>query len=114
MKDSDIITWLYNWYGFYNVKYFDSKLPPKVKIKIGKGRKFRKWKKVADSLSHPEIAKPKITVTYKHRRYPNGLRQHLLHEMAHIATCDETEHHGPKWKKEMRRLAKEGAFDDIW
>jgi len=38
----------------------------------------------------------------------------LLHEMAHVATESEKKHHGPRWKREMRRLARIGAFDNLW
>jgi hypothetical protein len=41
----------------------------------------------------------------------------LLHEMAHMKVntkCGRQMKHGETWKKEMRRLAAAGAFDDWW
>lgn len=40
----------------------------------------------------------------------------LLHEMAHIALYekDRRTEHGPRWQSEMLRLAKQGAFRELW
>ena len=41
----------------------------------------------------------------------------LLHEMAHLKVnikFGRSMGHGKQWKKEMRRLAAAGAFDDYW
>lgn len=37
----------------------------------------------------------------------------LLHEMAHLATLDEAEEHGPRWNREMKRLLRIGAFEGL-
>lgn len=37
----------------------------------------------------------------------------LIHEMVHVA-LPEVRGHGPKFQKEMLRLAKKGAFKHMW
>lgn len=40
----------------------------------------------------------------------------LLHEMCHLKTrvFDNSSGHGPKFQREMKRLAKIGAFNQLW
>lgn len=37
----------------------------------------------------------------------------MLHELAHIPTMKEKISHGPRFKREMRRLVRERVFDNI-
>lgn len=40
----------------------------------------------------------------------------LLHEMVHVRLFERTamDSHGKEFRNEMRRLAREGAFDELW
>lgn len=48
------------------------------------------------------------------RRFENLIIYNTLHELAHIATLSEKTPHGPRWQREMLRLAKAGAFASVW
>ena len=81
-----------------------------------------KWKKglikdrvIARTERWPEVYKIEIDDTLRTLELVNYTELSLLHEMAHIKCWPEqgTEH-GSCWKDEMRRLAREGAFDEIW
>lgn len=47
------------------------------------------------------------------KRFEPVWRTTLLHEMAHLTTQDERAEHGKRWKREMRRLMRLGAFDGL-
>ena len=94
-------------YDDYNDRYFGGKLPDTIKVKWsrtlpGHGR----WLSFAEGGI--------IEIAAWQRKYWMTWNLTLLHEMAHVATDHEIEEHGPKWHREMRRLARSGAFDKIW
>lgn len=115
MTDADLVLT----YAKYNRKFFGGSLP---KMEVRWGRLPRNlWAQAEWYLSTGEAAK--ITLS---RRVAicNNLRDiTLLHEMAHIALrntpshqegCTDETTHGSEFKAEMRRLAAEGAFDELW
>jgi hypothetical protein len=51
------------------------------------------------------------------KRFESIWEMHLLHEMCHLRAClgdKRFASHGPTWQAEMMRLAKAGAFNDLW
>lgn len=100
---------LKQFYRKYNRKYFSNKLTDRVEVcwsTLGTDDMLGRCCPIGDGF---------VILLFT----PAAGREHtmnmtLLHEMAHIATVDEPQAHGPKWKAEMRRLAKIGAFDRWW
>lgn len=99
---------LKQFYRKYNRKYFSNKLTDRVEVcwsTLG-GNHYGRTQELVDGflllLYDPASTEEK------------AMHMTLLHEMAHIATWSERRSHGPKWKAEMRRLAKIGAFDRWW
>jgi len=94
-----------------NKKYFGGKLPPvqifykRMKL-IAQVRYDRKWKPT------------RILLNVRLKIWPSVCAMSLLHEMAHIDLVyvqgDTRTYHGPPWGRIMRRLAREGAFDNLW
>lgn len=92
------------WYREYNSLYFNNLLPADLEVK---------WSQLnPDCLGL--YSEGCIELNSRYRGWQRTTRFTLLHEMAHASTHNETDEHGPRWKKEMRRLAKLGAFDDLW
>lgn len=98
-------------YRQYNKQYFGNKLP-KIPVQFATPTEFIKG----------GLGKRTCAVTlFKHdtphsifiRRDPNKhwsyIKLDLLHEMAHVA-LPASVNHGPRFKAEMRRLEKAGAF----
>jgi hypothetical protein len=101
-------------YRLYNKKYFNNELP-NIDIDFQSPRRFK-----ADGHGKRTCA---VTI-FQHgkpvaiyiKRYANKewpyIKCDLLHEMIHVSLpcrCN----HGPRFKKELRRLMKAGAFDRI-
>jgi len=89
----------------YNDRYWAGKLPDDLMVK---------WAYGIDAMgdSDPEI----IRINALLRRWECAWRATLLHECAHIAvdlTGPELKDHGPKFKREIRRLLRAGAFDGL-
>lgn len=59
---------------------------------------------------------PLVILHNPHLRHLTNLVEfNMLHEMAHIATLNkESDDHGPRFQREMMRLARAGAFERIW
>ena len=96
-------------YDIFNELYFGNKLPT---VRVGFFTK-------KDDTSYG------FTLRVKGARFPSyiclnpyftewgkTLRATLLHEMVHVKLMNRGGH-GPKFKKEMRRLILIGAFDDL-
>lgn len=96
-------------YSHYNRRYFGGHLPKKLLVR------YKHLSSVYYAIMGYDEKRPKfIYINTKLRKWPEIVRMNLLHEMAHIATIDEEERHGPRWHREMKRLAREGAFDELW
>lgn len=52
-----------------------------------------------------------ILFNHKLEPWQDVVEMSLLHEMAHMATCNN---HGRRWQQCMLSLAKAGAFKDRW
>jgi hypothetical protein len=111
MKASSYLKGLYN---FYNYRYFNNELPKGTKLyfvsKIGKSKSPEKSNCASTYFYADEppvifIQKTKV----KSMRY---VVADLLHEMAHVAK--PRAEHGEVFQQEMKRLAKAGAFQNVW
>lgn len=96
------------YYKRYNKKYFGGKLPD---INIRFGETHRKFV-IAETIflgGHPSS----IVIYRKFKRWDKIVLQSLLHEMVHVSLPVKIVH-GPKFEAEMQRLAKLGAFKNVW
>jgi hypothetical protein len=107
------MTSLRRWFLEYNKRYFGNKLPKECIVKWAfqtkewMGRQsWRKLKKGAPKT-------PIIQVSAKYRFNKSVAHLTLLHEMVHLALPKRV-NHGPRFHKEMLRLAKAGAFSRWW
>lgn len=60
-----------------------------------------------------------IVLDSRFRELPSYGKLAIEHETCHIDTWDDAalvdkQQHGPPWKRCMRKLALEGAMDDLW
>ena len=87
----------------YNKKYFQGKLlnPPKSKVC---------WAELGPlGVQEGNV----IYMNKKYRTTDSIWRPTLLHEMVHMY-MPKNVWHGPRFQKEMLRLAKAGAFNGLW
>ena len=98
----------------YNRKYFGNKLP---KYKVV----FSNYLVRVNLFGDCDVKKHRIRIAsdINRKRWNVITKETLLHEMCHAkckhnASQGEDEWHGPKFEKEMLRLAKKGAFKGIW
>lgn len=111
MRASSYLKGLYN---LYNYKYFNNELPTGTKLyfvhRIGKSKSPEKSNCASTYFfidGPPTILIQRTKV--KSMRY---VVSDLLHEMSHISKPRAD--HGKVFQKEMLRLAKQGAFTDVW
>jgi hypothetical protein len=96
-------------YRYYNRKYFGGKLPV-VKVKFTD--LIDKYGAVGNT--HYEARVPEMILIDKTlRRWNITARLTLLHEMVHVKLPYKIVH-GKMFEKEMRRLARLGAFTGLW
>lgn len=111
MRASSYLKRLYN---IYNKKYFRNKLPAQTKLyfvfKIGKSKSPTK-SNCAITYFY-EDSSPIVVVQRTKAKSMRYVSADLLHEMAHIA--HPRAEHGKVFQQEMKRLAKENAFHNIW
>lgn len=63
---------------------------------------------------HSQTGRPLyIRICLRLQRLPKEAYMTLLHEMCHVANSSKNGH-GPWFHKEMLRLAKAGAFKNLW
>jgi len=96
-------------YRHYNRLWFNNKLPKRhVHIRFAKMPRQRLGDyQFTDGHYY-------IRLNRRTRFWPPVWRATLLHEMGHVATEGfESEEHGPMWLEIMRRLLKNGAFNDL-
>jgi hypothetical protein len=94
---------LQTYYRLYNKQYFRNKLPRDAKVHF---RKI-KW------LGEADVYRGKICISKRTKWSKSISLMTLLHEMVHLKR-PRGECHGPGFQKEMLRLAKAGAFKDLW
>lgn len=90
-------------YAFYNKRYFEGQLPDKMVVKWSRSLK-----------GYGCFNDNGIRLAYWMKSHWMLWNITLLHEMAHVATDSEKAEHGPRWNREMHRLARIGAFDKLW
>ena len=94
-------------YARYNRLYFRNRLPRKFSVKFERG---------ITEMGYFRHRGPKpvcIRLNEKLRGWNSAWELTLLHEMCHLATASETTDHGPRWRRERRRLYKLGAFEPM-
>jgi predicted metal-dependent hydrolase len=95
-------------YDMANVLYFANKLP-KVRVR------FKKRLRIKDSEGGCLWTKPnqpEIEILDKLQAFPTLVFITLLHEMAHVKMGYRAQH-GKKFKAELLRLHKIGAYDGL-
>jgi len=92
----------------YNKKYFKNRLMSDMIVR------WRQWPDEKTVALFGQGGFWTIQINIDVSPFECVWRLALLHEMAHAATNDETLHHGPRWRREMQRLAKAGAFNKLW
>jgi hypothetical protein len=100
-------------YRKYNKKYFRNRLPHGCKVQLDKNLERRE---TAVGMYLPIDFKPfpcgAILIS---SRQPSRFRLFtLLHEMCHLKLRDTHWGHGQKFQAEMLRLARAGAFANLW
>lgn len=89
----------------YNDLYFNGELAPDTIVK---------WSSVLDPIVVGDFDGDRtIRLNAALKNFRPVWKLTLLHEMAHQATPNEVEEHGPQWHREMRRLYRAGAFADL-
>ena len=117
---------LEHYFHIFNKKYFSSSLSTNTQLRWCLRFKKPHEKYYAVTNRYREINKVKrskedsfyIIISNQAKKVGTSfILMTLLHEMAHIATwkSDKSKKgHGPVWQKEMLRLAKMGAFKNLW
>ena len=91
-------------YRSYNRRYFNNRLPNPPEVKIA-------WGDIEPLLGYQ--LSDEIVLSKKTHRQDSVWKMTLLHEMVHLSLPDEPEH-GKVFQKGMLRLAKLGAFKNLW
>jgi hypothetical protein len=119
MRASSYLAKLYN---HYNREFFGGRLPKGVKLyyapKLDKVNTKDGKHRSTCAVTYFFVDKPPIIVI---RKTPASNMRHrasdLLHEMCHIARpkadC-EIQNQSSAFQQEMKRLAKAGAFQNVW
>jgi hypothetical protein len=97
-------------YLAYNRLYFGSRLPADLPVTWCRSLPKELW-------ACMEFDKKPRAIKINASLMGSGqwAKMKLLHEMAHVSVHGkERGEHGPLWHREMRRLARVGAFDDLW
>ena len=101
--------WAEDWFAIYNKRYFHGSLPPAY-VGFYPRRKMGKsfaWTIRPDGFKYATH----ILLNPYFKTWPDVTKQNILHEMIHVKFRNRHAH-GPRFKKEMRRLLLAGAFDD--
>lgn len=108
-------------YDLFNRTYFRNKLP-RLKVrwyKASRKREFTRkaWHRVAARTMYRYGAngwEPYGIWMHPHlRRFPGYCQMILLHECVHVSLGYRVEH-GKKFQAGMKRLARIGAFRELW
>ena len=92
----------------FNKKYFSNKLPKDMPVY------FADLWCLGHTVIHKQTFRPQWIKICKRLRFSNKLAaMTLLHEMCHVET-PKYRGHGPWFRKRMKQLARDGAFDPFW
>ena len=119
MRASSYLKKLYN---LYNHRFFGDRLPEGVKIyyapKLDKvNTKDGKHRSTCAVTYFYEDSPPKIIIRKTATSNMRHMASDLIHEMVHVAKPNadcEAESRNSEFQKEMKRLAKAGAFQNVW
>ena len=119
MRASSYLARLYN---HYNREFFDGKLPEGVKLyyapKLDKvDTRDGKHRSTCAVTYFYKEAPPKIIIRKTATSNMRHIASDLLHEMVHVAKPEtDCEDRNPDsvFQKEMKRIAKAGAFQNVW
>ena len=104
-------TWLEHTYLLLNKRYFHSRLPL---VALAWHTNTGKWRDMNGRTEFHGGVPILIFLNERLRDTPKLAQLILLHEMVHVYLPYKTKHHGKEFQREMKRLAREGAFDDLW
>jgi len=90
-------------YRLFNKKYFNNSLPKDVDLSFGH----------TPGLLGYQLGEEIVLSKDKAYRQGSIWKGTLLHEMVHLKVTERADH-GPKFQKEMLRLARMGALKGIW
>lgn len=117
---------LYRVYRRLNRRYFNDRLPRRLSLVLIQGRARPSgelgcyvgeggycWHRHRGR--RVRVDGPLIMLRVDGRSYADVMMT-LLHEMCHVAVGakQDLHDHGPRFQREMRRLARLGAFEGIW
>jgi hypothetical protein len=94
-------------YAKYNRIYFGNRLPRHLSVRFERG---------ISEMGYFRHRGPKpicIRINDCLRGWESARDITLLHEMCHLATADEKADHGPRWKRERRRLYRLSVFEPM-
>lgn len=95
-------------YDSFNKKYFSNRLPKDMPVVFQRLGRDRMGRTIIYRGRHPLCVE--ITIGFKGNLSLTAMT--LLHEMLHVR--HPKMEHGPKFHREMLRLAKAGAFKPYW
>lgn len=98
---------LKRWYRRYNRLYFGGKLP---RLTVRFEKMHLDFLGLSTSIGGKWVL---IELSKEIKKWPRLARQILLHEMVHVS-LPQTVMHGPRFEKQMLRLAKASAFKGLW
>ena len=122
MRKPRASSYLAKLYNHYNREFFGGALPSGVKLyfapKLDKvDTKDGKHRSTCAITYFYKEAPPKIVIRKTATSNMRHLASDLLHEMVHIskpnANC-EAQSPNSTFQKEMKRIAKAGAFQNVW
>ena len=91
-------------YRYFNRKYFHNRLPHPSDMLL-------RWGSIK-GMGYQQG--DEIVINRKDRRRDSVWKLTLLHEMCHAALPNAAPDHGKEFQREMLRLAKMGAFHNLW
>jgi hypothetical protein len=100
-------------YDEFNKKYFSNELPKDMVVRFSRLRDDDKFQEPC-GITMFKWDRPLYILINKKLRWQSMLADFtLIHEMVHVAH-PEINGHGPRFQKQMMRLAKAGAFKTLW
>ena len=100
-------TSLFQMFMYYNRKYFEGKLRLQ-----DLGLKRMTLLDAGYTQFHEGGVPPAIYINKALTKWRRCVRIVLLHEMVHVSLPQHVEH-GPRFKRRIRQLVKQGAYDDL-
>lgn len=94
--------WLKRAYKGFNKNYFGNKLPKKAKVY---------WADMKGDMG-VQIGLDRIAINRELKRWPRIALETLLHEMVHLAMPYDLGH-SKKFKKRIKKLVYQGAYDSL-